>query len=96
MNPEDTYVSKVKGIPGGQIKIVWSVMEYGSYNCRRTGHSRCITRKEADKARVEYLNLNASRCRYRCLDTDVVNLVGRIYDNNRLDQKKVGRNINCF
>jgi hypothetical protein len=34
MNPEDTYVSKVKGIPGGQIKIVWSVMEYGS--CRRT------------------------------------------------------------
>jgi hypothetical protein len=58
-------------------------MEYGSYNCRR-GHSRCITRKEADKARVEYLKLNASRCRrYRCLDTDVVNLVGRIYDNNR-------------
>jgi hypothetical protein len=26
MNPEDTYVSKVKGIPGGQIKIVWSVI----------------------------------------------------------------------
>jgi hypothetical protein len=25
MNPEDTYVSKVKGIPGGQI-IVWSVI----------------------------------------------------------------------
>jgi hypothetical protein len=30
------------------------------------------------------LKLNASRRRrYRCLDTDVVNLVGRIYDNNR-------------
>jgi hypothetical protein len=64
-------------------------MEYGSYNCRRTGHSRCITRKEAD-ARVEYLNLKCRCRRYRCLDTDVVNLVGRIYDNNRkFDQQKL-------
>lgn len=26
MNPEDTYISKVKGIKNGQIKIVWSVI----------------------------------------------------------------------
>jgi hypothetical protein len=80
MNPEDTYVSKVKGIPGGQIKIVWSVIWNMVPIIAAAPAIRDVHGKKQIK-RVEYLNLNASRCRrYRCSDTDVVNLVGRIYD----------------
>jgi hypothetical protein len=68
MNPEDTYVSKVKGIPGGQIKIVWSVIWNMVPIIAAAPAIRDALHGKKNKARVEYLNLNASRCRrYRCL-----------------------------